>query len=195
MLKAYRFAAAALLITTALGCVTINVNFPEGAAQKASDDFVKELYRARDRKDGAEPAASPTPSAQQWWHGLTLAEAWAEEPFKVAGPRVAALRERLAKRLDEMLVHKRAGVIGEDNVGLLIIKDQSAVKPMLLPKVKKLVAEENTDRAELYAEIARLNGLKPAAMKDLGRTFGHSFQSESPAGTWVQSDGGDWKQK
>lgn len=191
-----RIAAVALALSTAMGCVTINVNFPEGAAQKASDDFVKELYRARDRKDGgAEPAATPTPSAQQWWHGLILAEAWAEDAFKVSSPKITALRDRLAKRLDEMLAHKRAGYIGEDNVGLLIVKDPAAVKPMLLPKVKKLVADENTDRADLYAEIARINGLKPAAMKDLGRTFGHSFQAESPAGTWIQADNGDWKQK
>ncbi len=187
--------ATLAILSTALGCVTINVNFPEGAAQKASDDFVKELYRARDRKDGAEPATSPTPTGQLWWDGLLISEALAEDAFKVSSPRIAQLRDRLAKRLDEMLTHKRVGWIGEDNVGLLIIKDKSQVKPMLLKKVEKLVGEENTDRAELYAEIARLNGLKPSAMKDLGRTFGHSFQAESPSGTWVQSDSGEWSQK
>lgn len=31
------------------GCVTVNVNFPEGAVQKAADDYVRELYRAKEK--------------------------------------------------------------------------------------------------------------------------------------------------
>jgi uncharacterized protein YdbL (DUF1318 family) len=176
------------------GCVTINVNFPEGAAQKASDDFVKELYRARDRSGGSEPSSSPSPSAQ-WWQGLMIAEALADEAFKVSSAKTLEIRDRMRKRLDELLTHKRSGLVGEDNLGLLLIRDKSQVKPILLKKLEKLVGEENSDRAELYAEVARLNNLKPTNMKDVGRTFSHSFQAESPSGTWVQSDGGDWSRK
>jgi uncharacterized protein YdbL (DUF1318 family) len=189
-----RTGLASLLFVALSGCVTINVNFPEGAAQKASDDFVKELYRARDRNGGSEPSTTPSPSAA-WWHGLILAEALADESFKVSSPKSLQLRERMRKRLDELLTYKRAGQIGEDNLGLLVIRGREQMKPILVKKLEKLVGDENTDRAELYAEVARLNALKPSNMKDVGRTFSHSFQAESPSGTWVQSDGGDWSQK
>jgi uncharacterized protein YdbL (DUF1318 family) len=180
-------------------CVTINVNFPEGAAQKASDDFVKELYRARERNGGSgEPSATPSapaPSAFRGGHGFWIAQAHAADSFNIQSPKTTALREKMSKRLNELLTYKRNGSVGEDNLGLLVIRDKEQIKPLLLKKIQSLVAAENSDRVELYAEVARLNGLKPNTMQDLGRTFSHSFQGESPSGTWVQSDSGTWSRK
>ena len=34
----------AMILFVGISCVTVNVNFPEGAVQKAADDYVKELY-------------------------------------------------------------------------------------------------------------------------------------------------------
>src|SRR3954470_20952661 len=48
---------ACLLSFSFAACVTVNVNFPESAVQKATDDYVRDLYRAKEKGKPAAPAA------------------------------------------------------------------------------------------------------------------------------------------
>ena len=49
-----------LLTFSILGCVTVHVNFPESAVQRAADDFVRDIY-----KGTTEVAGANTPSAEE----------------------------------------------------------------------------------------------------------------------------------
>jgi uncharacterized protein YdbL (DUF1318 family) len=60
--------------------------------------------------------------------------------------------------------------------------------------MKKLVADENRDRAALYREIARANG-HPEWEKDVRSTFARVWQEEARRGYWIQLGNGSWKQK
>jgi uncharacterized protein YdbL (DUF1318 family) len=190
------------LLTTSLGiasCVTVNVNFPESAVQKATDDYVRDLYRAKEtRKSTDAPAAAPSAAAQpqaaltEWLIASARAD---DEVFRVTTPASLKIRERLAARLGDVLEQKRAGVLGETNDGTLVIHEPGKLKKLLAKKVEKLVADENADRAELYAEVMRANALPPARLPNVKRSFARSFQAESPSGTWVQDTDGKWAQK
>lgn len=52
-----RLALAAVLLTTATACVTINIYFPAAAAEKAADRIIDEVWQlqqsSRPRVDGA----------------------------------------------------------------------------------------------------------------------------------------------
>ena len=45
--------SAIALASLTAACVTVNVNFPESTVQKATDDYVKELYKAKERGHGS----------------------------------------------------------------------------------------------------------------------------------------------
>lgn len=177
--------------------MTVNVNFPESAVQQATDDYVRELYRAKAKST---PSATPPKSTSALSPGeilealLPSAEA-ASGDFKVNTPKALEIRERLAARLDEVLSAKRAGSLGENQDGYLEVHGADSVKKLLLKRLERLASEENRDRKDLYEEVVTSNGLPQARIKDVQKSFARSFQAESPAGTWVQDADGKWSQK
>lgn len=178
------------------GCVTVNVNFPESAVQKATDDYVRDIYRAKERSKSPNgepsPAASPVTGAA--WN--LLAPAFADdEIFKMDSDRALAIKERLRGRVEEVINLKRSGALGETNDGKLVIKEGRNLKKLQAKKAEKVVADENRDRNELYDEILKINGLQAARLKSVQKSFSRSFQAESPSATWVESTDGKWAQK
>jgi len=181
-------------------CVTVNVNFPETAVQKATDDYVRELYRAKEKGKTPPPASAPsgTPSTTTslgfGFPAIGNAEA-AGPNFQVDSPKALSIRDNLAKRLEEVLAQKRAGVIGESNDGFLVLKAPEKLKKLFQRKVEKLVVDENTDRRALYDEVLVVNSAAKNRLKDIQMSFARSFQAESPSGTWIQAEDGSWSQK
>ncbi len=191
--KIFSLLLAATLALSA--CVTVNVNFPEGAVQKATDDFVKDLYRARDR--GAKPDVAPAPSTSAPTSAIDflIPSAMADDSFVVKTPAALAIRDKMSAMVNEVLTHKRSGALGETNDGLLVIHQPDQVKKLQVARVKQVVETENANRIALYSEVLAANGLKPARLKDVRVSFARSFQAESPSGTWLQEADGKWSQK
>ena len=197
--------ALTLSSVAVVSCVTVNVNFPESAVQKATDDYVRDLYRARERgKTGVSTPEPSTPApitpkgASALPQGTSLmASAWAaeDEGFRVSTVKSQAIKENLRSRIDEVLLQKRTGVLGETRDGKLVIRDPSKLKTLLAGKVQRLVSDENSDRKNLYDEVLSANALPAARLKNVELSFARSFQAESPPGTWIQDAEGSWKQK
>jgi uncharacterized protein YdbL (DUF1318 family) len=180
-----------LAIFVVVSCVTVNVNFPEGVVQKAADDYVRDLYKARqDSKEETKKELKP-----QSYHLYLIATAYAQAPqFKVNTPAAQNIQRRQRARVGKIDKLKTSGVIGETDKGLLAIYPKSGAKKLKLKRASKLVQEENTDREALYAEIMSSNSL-PAAMDPKVRaSFFNSFKSVSPSGTWMQVQG-QWQKK
>lgn len=178
-------------------CVTVNVNFPESAVQKATDDYVREIYRAKEKGKGSTSPAVAEPAKTTSSFSL-ISTAWAgptEGNFQVRSVKAQAIQTRMAGRIDEIVAQKRAGIFGETNDGMLVVHMPQKLAKLLLQKAEKTIGEENTDRKELYAEIVKINGLESSRMSAIQKSFSRSFQAESPSGTWVQDTGGNWSQK
>ena len=191
-------------IATFSACVNINVNIPEGVVQEASDDYVGQLYRAKEsgkdkKKDtpAASPVASPagTPhSSLDLLNQLAVTSAFAEyKPIRTDSDKASAIHERQKARLGDIHTQKAAGILGETNDGTLVIKGK--VKPDAEAKLTKLVADENADREELYAEVVAHNSLKKGHLIDIKQSFARSFQKYSAPKTWIQDPAGNWSQK
>ncbi len=170
--------------------MTVNVNFPESAVQKATDDYVRELYRAKEK---GKPSATPETKASFDFSLIGTAHA-VEATIKVDSEKAIQIRNRMASRVDEVITQKRAGALGETNEGHLTLK-KGDLKPLLKKKLDGAIADENRDRDELYKEVVRINGIGDARLKDIQKSFARSFQAESPSGTWVQDADGNWSQK
>ena len=173
-------------------CVTVNVNIPESAVQEASDDYVRDLYQAKEKSKPAKaPAPGPTASPPSMLD-LIVSSAFADDRIvKTDSAKAQQIREREAARHDEIVKLKSSGILGETNDGQLVIKLKSAIQKI----VQKLVADENADRTELYKEIVAHNGLAKAHLETVQRNFARSFQKYSPAKTWIQDEAGEWTQK
>lgn len=185
------------LMAGALGvvsCVTVNVNFPESTVQKATDDYVKDLYRAKEK---GKPQASPIPSASSsFLEKLNwIQPAYAAEAFNLNFAELGPIKERQVARVSEILELKRSGSVGENRSGMLEIRGKDKIKPLLLKKIEKTVHEENQDRDALYKLVLKKNGQPQSHYEKLAQSFAKSFQAESPSGTFVQGEDGSWSQK
>lgn len=183
---------ALLLLFSLCSCVTVNVNLPESAVQQASDDYVKELYK---EKEKGKVAPSPAPSIKA---SLTLFESEvlaAEVVLRVDSAKTKSIQQKQAARLDEVSAQKRGGVLGENNEGLVELRNKEKIKPLLLKKLEKLVADENEDRMDLYQEVLKQNSVSKNNLKTVQKSFSRSFQDLSPEGTWIQGEDGQWSQK
>jgi uncharacterized protein YdbL (DUF1318 family) len=189
--------ACLLSISLLTACVTVNVNFPESTVQKATDDYVRDLYRAKEKTQPQAPAPGPSagPVAERPWSFFPEALADEAPNFRIGTSRALNIKERLRSRVKDVIAQKSSGVLGETQDGLLVIKDKSKIKPLLQKKIEKLVSDENSDRQALYDEIVSANQLPTARRKDVALSFARSFQAESPSGTWVQSATGAWTRK
>ena len=187
-------ALSSLLLTAA--CVTVNVNFPEGAVQKAATDYVNELYKAKQEEENTTDSSSsgyyvtPTNSLV----ALFIPAAHAVD-FHMDSAKVKTIQSKQKGRIGKILKFKKMGAIGETDKGTLEVKDAAKVKSKVDQlKMKKLVSSENSDRAALYKEIIASNSLTGDMEGGIRKIFFQKFRDADPAGSFYK-EGGAWKSK
>jgi len=108
----------------------------------------------------------------------------------IAAPAVHAqsagqIRQRMAQRLSQVDELKAKGAVGENNRGLLEVRDGGG-------NAASVVADENRDREAVYALIAKETGSNADAV---GRARAKQIAAASKTGVWVQDESGTWKKK
>ena len=103
--------------------------------------------------------------------------------------RKAELKERFRSRDQRLDAYKKDGKIGETTEGFI-----EAVKKAYLDDetLARLVKEENADRKELYAIIAKETNATPEVVAD--QNARRNFQRARP-GEWLKAASGEWRQK
>jgi uncharacterized protein YdbL (DUF1318 family) len=199
-----KIALASLLIAA---CVTINVYFPAAAADKAADQVIDNITGAGKGSTTTPPQSFLAPAEE---HGVILvafgnvlnalvpaANAQGAEALNVSSPAITRVTASMAQRFGEMEKFFASGAIGLTNDGNVAVRDLNSVALPDRATVKRLVAEDNADRAQLYAEIAKANN-HPEWEADVRKSFARRWV-ENPNGAkpgWYYQDvGGAWKQK
>ncbi|QOC21269.1 YdbL family protein [Wenzhouxiangella sp. AB-CW3] len=174
-------------------CVTINVYFPEAAAERAADRFIQDVIgESGERTSAVEPAGS-----QRLLPSLGLiSSAHAQQPnINIDTPQVQSIRQRMSERHREHLAAwYDAGAIGLSRNGLVEIRDRSAVGLADRRNLERVVSEENSDRNAVYREIAIANG-HPEWEEEIRRTFARQWVANARAGWYYEDSDGDWVQK
>lgn len=179
-----------------MSCVTINIYFPEAAAEKAADRIIEDVWG----EDAAN--TSPTepqsriekelPIAMQLLNWL-VPTAQAEADININSPAINALQSKMKSRHDQLQPFYQSGAIGLTQDGLIALRDAKAVALKDRNVINSLIAEENQDRKALYAEIARANG-HTEWQADIQETFARRWISNAAKGWWFQQNG-SWQQK
>jgi len=198
--------AYGLLVTVLValvGCVTINVYFPEAAAQKAADQFIGTVLDntapppAAD--DKSPPAATPKKGSQPAAMLLDLlvpAAYAADTPnLRVQTATTEAIQARMLQRfrstLDSLF---DSGAVGFTQDGLVAVRDASKVPLDQRAQVNAAVGDENRDRNALYREVANANN-HPEWEGQIRATFAKGWIERAKAGWYYQDASGAWKRK
>ena len=187
----------ALMLTA---CVTINIYFPAAAAEEAARTIVRDVLKS----EQTEPAPSSQEGDKQsaWTQanpvlvafGLMLEQLVpevqaAQADIDINTPAIRAIRSSMQRRQGSLAPFYRSGAIGFDSKGSVAVRDLAAAPLKDRNRLKKLVADENADRASLYREIARANG-HPEWEAEVRATFAKVWVQEALPGYWNQAGGG-----
>lgn len=189
-------AFAALLI----GCVTINIYFPEAAAQQAADRIIDEVRGAQeaapaDTSAVFEPArAALVAAAGHALDWLIPAASAASPDFDAQSPATRALQQSLKARFPEIKPYLDSGAVGLSASGLLEIRDRNAVPLAKRNALRQLVNDQNTDWEALYKEIARING-HPEWVDKIRDVFAERWVAKAKRGWYYRDGSGAWQRK
>ena len=183
-------------------CVTINVYFPAAAAEKAADKIIDDVWGS--------DAAKPGNKRSQLRDGMSadrvllaaagavldfiVPTANAQADLNIATPVVKQLTASMEARHAQLKKYYDAGAVGLTRDGLVEVRDQNLIPLPERNAARKLVADENADRASLYREIAGANG-HPEWETDIRKTFAERWADKASAGWYFQDESGAWKQK
>jgi len=184
-------------------CVTINVYFPAAAADKAADQVIKDITGASATPPTGYfvPAQAEEPNFLVAALGATLdvlvpaAQAQGAEALNVSSPAITRITASMAQRFGELRKFFESGAIGLTKDGNVDVRDLNAVGLADRATAKRLVSEDNADRAQLYAEIAKANS-HPEWESDIRKSFAKRWVATgAQTGWYYQDESGAWKQK
>jgi uncharacterized protein YdbL (DUF1318 family) len=200
-----KIALVSLLIAA---CVTINVYFPAAAADKAADQFIQDVTKGATGGSTTPPQSNfmPVHTAPRDVFVATLDKVLgalvpaahaqdADAALNVSSPAVTRIKQSMAGRFGQLEKFFASGAVGLTNDGMVDVRDLNAVALPDRATVKRLVAEDNADRAQLYKEIAKASN-HPEWESDIRKSFARRWVATGAKSGWYyQDDGGAWKQK
>jgi uncharacterized protein YdbL (DUF1318 family) len=197
-MKQFKWLANSFMGLMLVSCVTINIYFPAAAAEEAADRIIEDVWGPETQAKEVEQQSFLNNIGQVKFAVTALN--WMISPAQAAGPdlninspAISTLQAKMKKRFASLKPYYSNGAVGLTENGFVTVRDNKAIPLKNRNSVKALVKNENNDRNELYAEIARVNGHLEWKV-DIQSTFARRWVSNASPGWWYQS-GGSWKQK
>lgn len=188
----------ATVMVALVGCVTINVYFPEAAAQKAADQFIGTVLdnaASPAPASSTPPPAKPRPSAMLLDLLIPAAYAGDAPNIRIQNATTEAIQARMQQRFKGSLGSLfDSGAVGFTHDGMVAVRDASKVPLSQRASLNATVAEENRDRAALYREVASANG-HPEWESQIRATFAKGWIERAKSGWYYQDASGAWKRK
>jgi len=199
MQKFVAWAALAGMFALSAACVTINVYFPEAAAEQAAQKFVDKVIGAPPATDTQPPPTEQQPPGKSpgaMLLDLLIPSAYAQQAnLNIQTPQIQAIQTRMQQRFASTLSKYFAnGVLGFTADGLVAVRDASKVPLAERAALNAAVANENRDRQAVYHEIAIANGHAEWETR-IRRAFATQWIQRARPGWYYQDANGAWKQK
>ncbi|GIX45843.1 MAG: lipoprotein [Candidatus Tectimicrobiota bacterium] len=177
--------------------VTINVYFPAAQIRDAAEKIESEV-----RHGTPPPAETPTPprpqSRRPWPFRLALGPPAAQAQaidITLTSPAIRRLVESRKQRYPQLVPFFQRGALGENNRGLVEVRQLQGLSLQERARLQALVAAENADRQRLYLELAKANNLPEARVPDIAAIFAEVNRKEAQPGWWIQEADGRWHTK
>jgi uncharacterized protein len=95
------------------------------------------------------------------------------------------IKERMQERLPSIVELKKAGIVGENNLGYLEFVGADK-------KGEDIVTAENDDRKKVYEAIAKQS---ETTIELVGQRRAKQIAEKADPGEWLKDDSGKWYQK
>lgn len=185
----------ALFVLALFSCITVNIYFPEATVKKAAEEIVDEIRKKDEKNKGkleSEKAILPISQRSAF---LFVPAAYAQEETNVSTPAIRALKQSLKDRFPNLKVFFDSGSLGEGNNGYVEVRDESGLSLKDKAALRNLVKDENNDRMNLYAEVAKALNIDASLVSRVQKIFAETWIKSAAPGWWVQKEDGEWVKK
>ncbi|MFQ6083375.1 MAG: DUF1318 domain-containing protein [Candidatus Aminicenantia bacterium] len=180
-------------------CVTINIYFPEATVKRTADEIVEEVRKSEEEEEKKDLSSKENRVSNMFSSQLSsfsfIPSAYAQQETKVSTPAIRALKESLKERFPKLRPFFNRGNIGERNDGFVQIRNERGLTLKEKALLRRLVKEENIDRKNLYAEVARALDIDPSQIHRIQKIFAHTWIRKALPGWWIQNDEDEWIRK
>jgi uncharacterized protein YdbL (DUF1318 family) len=115
---------------------------------------------------------------------------------EITNPAIRKIIDSRSARYNELRRYLDQGVLGENNRGLLEVRNLEALTDLKArADVQRLVKAENADRQELYKEIAAAKNVDLAQLPKIQETYAATLRQNAKPGDWIQQPDGNWVKK
>ncbi len=195
--RTWKAALSLVFCSILISCVTIHIYFPAEEVQRTAEEIVTDIRQV------------PPQSQERTLRGTTLlsslfqrvdlhlapASAHARVETTVSNAAIRSLKDRMRSRNSQLVPFFNEGAIGENNRGYLEILDTSGLDLRSRANVNRLAEAENTDRRQLYTEVARALNIDPGQISRIETIFAEEWQKSAQSGWFVQQPDGSWVRK
>ncbi len=197
-----RWSLTAPSLVVLAACVTINVYFPAAVADRVADQFVRDVYGTDAGGPSADPAPDGSPQSSvekplqvlQAMLDFVISPAHAAADFDASSPAIQRIKSALQERHLKLEPFYTSGAVGMTNNGEVAVRELGAVALPLRNALRKMVADENAERAALYREIAIANE-HPEWEPEIRAVFAERWISNARPGWYYQDKDGNWQTK
>ncbi len=197
--KSLKIISASLFLLFLFSCLTINIYFPEAEVQKAAEEIVDEIRKEAEDKDKKDKEAQMFEMEQAMSGGggsfSLVSSLYAQEETEVTTPKIRALQQSMKVRFPKLKPFFEKGNVGEGNDGFLKIRDESGLNLKDKAMLRNLERDENNDRKNMYAEVARAKEIEASQIPKIQKIFAAQWIKKAESGWWIQKENGEWTKK
>jgi hypothetical protein len=199
-LKSLKLVSASLTLLFLFSCLTINIYFPEAEVQKAAEEIVDEIRKGqedKEKKDKDSQIIEMMQAMDSTRGSFSLVpSAYAQEKaIEVTTPKVRALQQSMKERFPKLRPFFIKGNVGEANDGFIKIRNESGLNLKEKATLRNLQKDENNDRKNMYAEVAKAMEIKPNQITKIQKIFAVEWIKKANSGWWIQNESGEWIKK
>jgi uncharacterized protein YdbL (DUF1318 family) len=197
--KSLKIVSASLFLLFLFSCLTINIYFPEAEVQKAAEEIVDEIRKEAEDKKKKDKDSQMVETEQAMNRGggsfSLVSSLYAQEATEVTTPKVRALQQSMKDRFPKLKPFFEKGNVGEGNDGFVKIRDESGLNLKDKAMLRNMQKDENNDRKNMYAEVARAMEIDASQISRIQKIFAALWIKDAESGWWIQNEKGEWAKK
>ena len=175
-MKTIRVLSVLIALLVLAACVTINIYFPAEKVESVAGEIVDEIRGREQGSDKPSSDSSLNNVLERIRMALAPAQAWAQDVKEVSNPTIRALKGRMKARYEQLKPFYQKNLLTEGNNGYVSIASTQGLGLKEKRDLNSLVSSENSDRQQLYSEVAKALNIDASQVNRIAEIFAKEWQ-------------------